>query len=120
MRVAADGQGDILATLPIAAASKEARERRFAEEKRQGELEEQRRVAPGKRAEERKRLRAKLVRAMQSRERVVRIRSFCDAVAADIREGSDEEKLALPWLTWARQQAAHSIHYVVIWGSYFD
>ena len=100
-----DKLGDILATLPIAAASREARERRVAEEKRQRELEEQRRVAAAKRAEEQKRLRAKLVRAMQSWERAMRIRTFCNAVASDLKEGSDEQKLAMPWLIWARQQA---------------
>lgn len=100
-----DKLGDILATLPIAAASREARERRFAEEKRQGELKEQRRVAAARRAEEQKRLRGKLVYAMQRWERAARIRTFCDAVAADIKEGSDEQDIALPWLDWARQQA---------------
>lgn len=100
-----DKLGDILATLPIAAASREARERRFAEEKCQRELEEQRRVAAARRAEEQKRLRAKLVRAMQSWERAVRMRTFCNAVSSDLKEGSDEQKLALPWLNWARQQA---------------
>ncbi|HKT41982.1 MAG TPA: hypothetical protein VJQ86_06435 [Rhodanobacteraceae bacterium] len=96
----------ILAGLPaVAAGLKAKREEREAwqrsyEEERRREREEARR------AETQRRLRKRLVRAMQDWERAARLRHFCDAVEARCYDlDSARRATATAWLAWAREQA---------------
>jgi len=96
----------ILAGLPAVAAGLKAKReeheawRRSYEEERRREREEARRV------ETQRRLRKRLVLAMQDWERASRLHRFCDAVEARCRDlDSAQRAVATAWLIWAREQA---------------
>lgn len=95
----------ILAGLPAMAvglkAHREEREawRRSYEEERRREREEARRV------ETQRRLRKRLVLAMQDWERAARLHHFCDAVEARCRDlDATQRAVVTEWLAWAREQ----------------
>jgi len=100
-----DKLGDILVTFPVAAAVLDRLDEERAEWRRKFEIEERQLVEEARLVEEQRRLRKKLVSAMQSWERATRIRAFCAAVAADVVEGTAEHQMAVPWIAWALEQA---------------
>jgi hypothetical protein len=96
----------ILAGLPAVAiglkAHREEREawRRGYEEERRREREKARRV------ETQRRLRKRLVLAMQDWERAARLHHFCDTVEARCRDlDATQRAVVTEWLAWAREQA---------------
>lgn len=96
----------ILAGLPVAAAGLKAKREENEAWRRNYEEERRREREEARRAETQRRLRKRLVLAMQDWERASRLHHFCDAVEARCRDlDSAQRDIATTWLAWAREQA---------------
>lgn len=96
----------IVAGLPAVAAGLKAKREEREEWRRSYEEECRREREDARRAETQRRLRKRLVLAMQDWERVARLRHFCDAVEARCCDlDSAQRAAATAWLAWAREQA---------------
>jgi hypothetical protein len=98
--------GSILDGLANMAAGIKAEREKWAEWKRQRELEEARQAELAREAERLRLLRVRMVDAMQRWEQAGRLRRFTTAVEAHLANlGESDVAAGRRWLAWARQQA---------------
>lgn len=98
--------GSILDGLASMAAAIKAEREKWAEWKRQRELEEARQAECAREAERLRQLRVRLVDAMRCWEHAERLRRFTHVVEAHLAHQDESEATAgMRWLAWARQQA---------------
>jgi len=97
---------EILSGLVVAAESARVFREKCEAQQRQWEEEKRQRIAYARHAEEQRRLRHKLIRAIERWEQSQRIRTFCKAALSDVDSLSPEQQAAaLAWSQWVNQQA---------------